>query len=194
MTFGAMSVMTVPMDPLPLLYETLIATVALMLCPKNRLQSLQNQLFRCAVSQGEQTVRRLMLERLEESSCALREIAYTTQEISRRIDRTRAGSLEQVYDDAVDRVCMRCGLKTRCWQQEYSDSINVFSHLTPVLRQNGSVCEEDFIYPLSARCAGRSLANKLTLAVTRAVTKGHEPKGGAGSFGNRPGEGTCAVI
>lgn len=170
MTFGAMSVMTVPMDPLPLLYETLIATVALMLCPKNRLQSLQNQLFRCAVSRGEQTVRRLMLERLEESSCALREIAYTTQEISRRIDRTRAGSLEQVYDDAVDRVCMRCGLKTRCWQQEYSDSINVFSHLTPVLRQNGSVCEEDFIYPLSARCTRRDQLAKQINAGYRELT------------------------
>ena len=53
-------------------------------------------------------------------------------------------------------VCLKCGLKTRCWQQEYSDTANVFNHLTPVLRQNGSVCEEDFIYPLSARCTRRA--------------------------------------
>ena len=40
-------------------------------------------------------------------------------------------------------------------QQEYGDTVNVFNHLTPVLRQNGSVCAEDFIYPLSARCTKR---------------------------------------
>ena len=157
MTFGAMCVITAPAPVLPLLYETLICTVGLMLLPDRALSALRAKVLRQPEDLSGKSVRQLMLERLGEASQALREIARTTQAVSQRLDKARAGSLEQVYDNAVDAVCLKCGLKTRCWQQEYSDTANVFNHLTPVLRQNGSVCEEDFIYPLSARCTRREI-------------------------------------
>ena len=156
MTFGAMCVITAPAPVLPLLYETLICTVGLMLLPDRALGALRAKVLRQPEDLSGKSVRQLILERLGEASQALREIARTTQAVSQRLDKARAGSLEQVYDNAVDAVCLKCGLKTRCWQQEYSDTANVFNHLTPVLRQNGSVCEEDFIYPLSARCTRRA--------------------------------------
>lgn len=82
------------------------------------------------------------------------------------------GSLEQVYDEAVDNICLRCGLKTRCWQQEYTDTLDVFHHLTPLLRQNGSICEEDFGYPLSARCGKRAqLAQQINLGYQEFTAK-----------------------
>ena len=52
-----------------------------------------------------------MLERLDDASQALREIAATTQAVSQKLDRARSGSLEQVYDEAVDNVCLKCGLR-----------------------------------------------------------------------------------
>ena len=156
MTFGAMCVITASAPVLPLLYETLICTVGLMLLPDRALSALRAKVLRQPEDLSGKSVRQLMLERLGEASQALREIARTTQAVSQRLDKARAGSLEQVYDNAVDAVCLKCGLKTRCWQQEYSDTANVFNHLTPMLRQNGSVCEEDFIYPLSARCTRRA--------------------------------------
>lgn len=164
MTFGAVSVIVAPPPVMPLLYETMISTVGLMLLPGSWLNFLRTRIFRCPIDQGERSVRKLMLERLDEASQALKEIACTTQEVSARLDKAKAGSIDQVYDDAIDRVCMRCGLKTRCWQQEYSDTINVFNHLTQLLRQNGSVCEEDFAYPLSVRCTRRAqLAKQINL-------------------------------
>ena len=88
------------------------------------------------------------------------------------MDKVKAGSLEQVYDEAVDNICLHCGLKTRCWQQEYTDTVNVFNHLTPLLRQNGNICEEDFGYPLSARCGKRAqLAQQINLGYQEFTAK-----------------------
>ena len=155
MTFGALSVITATPPVLPLLYETLITTVGLMLLPPRAIQALRTRIFRVPANSADKSVRRLMLDRLEDASQALREIAQTTQLVSQKLDAARAGSIEQVYDHAVDQVCRKCGLKMRCWQQEYGDSANVFNQLTSVLRQKGSVCAEDFAYPLSARCNRR---------------------------------------
>jgi len=164
MTFGAMSVIAAPPPVLPLLYETLIATVGVLLIPERALNVLRSRVFRPPMEQSGRSVRRLLLQRLGEASLALQEIAKTTQAVSQQLDRCRAGSIEQVYDRAVDQVCMRCGLKSRCWQQEYTDSIHVFNSLTSVLRQNGEVCEKDFGYPLSARCTRREqLAQQVNL-------------------------------
>lgn len=164
MTFGAMSVIAAPPPVLPLLYETLIATVGVLLVPERALNVLRSRVFRPPMEQSGRSVRRLLLQRLGEASLALQEIAKTTQAVSQQLDRCRAGSIEQVYDRAVDQVCMRCGLKSRCWQQEYTDSIHVFNSLTSVLRQNGEVCEQDFGYPLSARCTRREqLAQQVNL-------------------------------
>ena len=72
----------------------------------------------------------------------------------------------------MDNICLHCGLKTRCWQQEYTDTLDVFHHLTPLLRQNGSICEEDFGYPLSARCGKRAqLAQQINLGYQEFTAK-----------------------
>ncbi|MFR8051754.1 MAG: SpoIIE family protein phosphatase [Negativibacillus massiliensis] len=154
-TFGALSVITASPPVMPLLYEAFITAVSVALLPENVMTALKTRVFRQPMENSGRGVRQLMLERLDDASQALREIAATTQAVSQKLDRARSGSLEQVYDEAVDNICLKCGLKTRCWQQEYGDTVNVFNHLTPVLRQNGSVCAEDFIYPLSARCTKR---------------------------------------
>ena len=172
MTYGAMCVIAAPAPVLPLLYETLLSTVGLMLLPESAVAFLRQKAVRRPSARADKSIRQLLLERLEESSRALREIAHTTQAVSQQLDKAKAGSLEQVYDSAVDEVCRKCALKTRCWQQEYGDTVNVFNHLTPVLRKDGSVCEEDFIYPLSARCSRRAqLAEQVNLGYQELTKK-----------------------
>lgn len=171
-TFGALSVITAPPPILPLFYEMLIISIGLTLMPERAMNSLRTKVFRQPMDNGSRSVRQLMLERLGDASQALREIAHTTQMVSQKLDTAKAGSIEQVYDAAVDEVCLKCGLKTRCWQQEYSDTVNVFNHLTASLRQNGSVCEEDFMYPLSARCTRRAqLSQKINAGYQELTAK-----------------------
>ena len=144
----------------------------MLLLPQSVLCALRAKLFRQPMDSAGKSVRQLMLERLGEASGALREIARTTQAVSHQLDKVKAGSLEQVYDEAVDNICLHCGLKTRCWQQEYTDTLDVFHHLTPLLRQNGSICEEDFGYPLSARCGKRAqLAQQINLGYQEFTAK-----------------------
>lgn len=155
MTFGALSVMTVSGPILPILCENFITTVGLMLIPEKILETVHTRVFCRTTENNSTSVRQLLFERLEDASDALTEISRTTQAVSQKLDKAKAGSLEQVYDEAIDNVCLRCGLKTRCWQQEYGDTMEVFNHLTAILRKNGNICEEDFGYPLSARCNRR---------------------------------------
>lgn len=86
MTFGAMCVITAPAPVLPLLYETLICTVGLMLLPDRVLSALRAKVLRQPEDLSGKSVRQLMLERLGEASQALREIARTTQAVSQRLD------------------------------------------------------------------------------------------------------------
>lgn len=172
LTFGGMSLLSAPPPVMPLVYEGCIGAVTLLLLPQSVLCALRAKLFRQPMDSAGKSVRQLMLERLGEASGALREIARTTQAVSHQLDKVKAGSLEQVYDEAVDNICLRCGLKTRCWQQEYTDTLDVFHHLTPLLRQNGSICEEDFGYPLSARCGKRAqLAQQINLGYQEFTAK-----------------------
>ena len=172
LTFGGMSLLSGPPPVMPLVYEGCISAVTLLLLPQSVLCALRAKLFRQPMDSAGKSVRQLMLERLGEASGALREIARTTQAVSHQLDKVKAGSLEQVYDEAVDNICLRCGLKTRCWQQEYTDTLDVFHHLTPLLRQNGSICEEDFGYPLSARCGKRAqLAQQINLGYQEFTAK-----------------------
>ncbi len=108
---------------MPLLYEAFITAVSVALLPENVMTALKTRVFRQPMENSGRGVRQLMLERLDDASQALREIAATTQAVSQKLDRARSGSLEQVYDEAVDNVCLKCGLKTRCWQQEYGDTV-----------------------------------------------------------------------
>ena len=172
LTFGGMSLLSGPPPVMPLVYEGCISAVTLLLLPQSVLCALRAKLFRQPMDSAGKSVRQLMLERLGEASGALREIARTTQAVSHQLDKVKAGSLEQVYDEAVDNICLHCGLKTRCWQQEYTDTLDVFHHLTPLLRQNGSICEEDFGYPLSARCGKRAqLAQQINLGYQEFTAK-----------------------
>ena len=79
MTFGAMCVITAPAPVLPLLYETLICTVGLMLLPDRALGALRAKVLRQPEDLSGKSVRQLMLERLGEASQALREIARTSR-------------------------------------------------------------------------------------------------------------------
>ena len=126
-----------------------------------------------------------MLERLGEASGALREIARTTQAVSHQLDKVKAGSLEQVYDEAVDNICLRCGLKTRCWQQEYTDTLDVFHHLTPLLRHlRGGFWLSALGAVWQTGAAGTADQPGLSGVYREG---GDEPQGGAGALGgDRP--------
>lgn len=153
MTTGAFHIMANgPRAAVPYMVETMVASLIFMAIPVRVLHTAKAKIFRHLDRAGDKGIKELLLTRIGDASLALRDIAQTTQEVSRQLDKMKAGTVGDVYNKAIDTVCRKCGLKTRCWQQEYTDSMNVFNNFTAVLRKNGTVTPEDFVYPLSARC------------------------------------------
>lgn len=153
MTSGAMNLLFHPSKAVvPMLVETLIASVGFMLLPDQLIRFIRNKIFRHIDRSGDKGVKDLLLTRMADASAALQDIALTTQKVSKKLDKMKSANVGEVYGSAIDAVCQKCGLKTRCWQQEYGDTINVFNNMTSILRKGGQVTEEDITYPLSARC------------------------------------------
>ena len=120
MTFGALSVITASPPVMPLLYEAFITAVSVALLPENVMTALKTRVFRQPMENSGRGVRQLMLERLDDASQALREIAATTQAVSQKLDRARSGT-DSVTTKQWTTSSLKCGLKTRCWQQEYGE-------------------------------------------------------------------------
>lgn len=173
MTSGALNILTgQSMGVLPMLIETLISSGIFMLFPQKYMKLIKTKVFRHIDRTGDKGVKDLLLARMSDASAALKDIADTTQKVSKKLDKMKAANIGEVYSNAIDEVCQKCGLKTRCWQQEYNDSIAVFNNMTYILRKTGQVSEEDFGYPLTARCGKKDkLAEKINAGYQEFVSK-----------------------
>lgn len=110
----------------------------------------------------EQHVARLLAgERLEDASIALRDVAATTQEVSRRLTEAYAEDLSTLYDRVAQKHCRGCLYQMSCWQQGYHDTIDAFQHGVQAMRKNGVMTPEDLGAPMQ-RCVRRE---KLTASL-----------------------------
>lgn len=148
-----------PMMAFPLLMESGVASMLFMFIPLRSLQRLRSRAFaRMAQDRGKQ----LLLHRVEGASQALRDIAAHTRRVSEQLNILRTGSIEELYQQAIDQICRSCPQNVSCWQNQFSDSMNCFNHFTELLRKNKQINEEDFLYPLSRQCPHKaSLKNSI---------------------------------
>ena len=103
----------------------------------------------------EQHVARLLMgERLEDVSAALRDVATTTTEVSRRLSDAYAEDLSGVCDRVAQNNCRGCMYQLSCWQKNYSDTMDAFQHGIAALRERGELRAEDFGASLT-RCISR---------------------------------------
>ena len=153
---GAFALLThSPRDALPLILEGAAASVIFMFLPMKRIQSLKIKVFRHLDGAESVGMKELLLHRIDDASSALKDIAAATRQVSQRLNQFKVGSVEEVYQAAIDGVCRNCGKNVACWQAQFSDSMNCFNHFTELLRRNGSILPEDFLYPLSHQCPNK---------------------------------------
>ena len=94
----------------------------------------------------------LLEQRLQSASQALREIAETTHQVSDRLESMQASDISTVYSKVADRVCKRCGMKNKCWQIAYNDTMNCLNDGLAILKKNGVILREELAEPLAQRC------------------------------------------
>ncbi len=152
LSHGLLALLTQNSSATPFLLEGAVASVVFMLLPMKRLNHWRSRCFRRLDQVESRSMKELLLSRVEDASKAMEDIAQTTREVSEQLDALKAGSIEEVYQAAVDGVCRGCGRSVRCWQKEFGDTMNSFNHFTEILRSSGSITAEDFVYPLSGNC------------------------------------------
>lgn len=139
-------------EEVPLLLEALLAVFFFCLVPQRRIHTLKSRIFRRLDQLDSGGMKELLLSCTEDAALAMSEIAKTTREATEALDQLKCGTVEEVYQAALDRVCRKCKRNSTCWQEEYGDSMRCFQHFTGQLKTQGKLTEDDFLYPLSEQC------------------------------------------
>jgi len=117
--------------------EVFIASVVFMVIPQGwmgRLATLSQ-----ASAKKDTTTQKALCERLEDISGALMEICSTTQQVSAKLSQMEGASFSSVYTRVAEQVCIRCGMKTTCWQFRYSETVNAMQQCIAALKREGSI-------------------------------------------------------
>lgn len=90
--------------------------------------------------------------RLRFASRTIEDIRESVDAVSKRLNRVGATDISGVYEQASDRVCRRCGLKMFCWETAYSQAMEAFQKLTPVLKSNSRIVKDDLPPFFQTKC------------------------------------------
>lgn len=120
-------------------YETIIASVAFMLIPKewgNRISAFVTPHTDTANSEG---LRRSIIMRLDFAANALKNISQAVNAVAVRLKDYYTDDMESIYTKAIDENCTRCGMRAFCWKGESEHREDRFIPLTPVLKNTGEI-------------------------------------------------------
>ncbi len=99
-------------------------------------------------------VRELSVARLELAASSLRDVAETTRAVSEKMDRLcKKGGVSEVFDRVADGFCRGCYKNVRCWQADYTNTMNVMNELAERLRQDGRVSAKALPEHFAHNCA-----------------------------------------
>ena len=133
----------------PALFETFAASVCFMLLPEELLARLSAYLPRDGSGYGYLKARDYTRERVEQCSAAFKGL-YDS--LRARLGQDVAETPALIYDRASDAVCRTCPNSSRCWQEEYVETLDVMNAMTPVLEKKGQVEPADLPERFTRRC------------------------------------------
>lgn len=151
------------------LYSALCASVIFLMIPERYIK-LIGYYFPPISAHGRAYPNKYLAARLDFVSKSL---AETAKSICDSTDTALSKSLydmDKVFAYATDRVCRRCSNKLDCWDSFYSDTMDCFNHIIPVLKRQGSLSAKDVPENLKKRCTKlSSLAGEVNYAYAKAV-------------------------
>lgn len=128
--------------------EVGIATVIYMLLPRS--QRITEILGDRRERLSGDSLRNNVISRLNFASDALAHVADSVAEISKKL--TVTPSIQTVMNSAVADVCNGCSSCTVCWRKEKALTVESFTSLTKLVKENGRVIKEDFPEQITGRC------------------------------------------
>lgn len=135
------------------LYEVMAATVIYMILPARTGSALMGMFSRSDDAERAEGLRRSVIMKLDYAAKALGSVSESVEEVSRKLAASSAPDITGVYHKAVDEVCLNCGLKSYCWDRNYTDSMNSFNDMTEKLKSKGRIGREDFSPQFASHCS-----------------------------------------
>ncbi len=145
------------------IYEVSVAAVVFILLPRRVDKLLRRFLVYGQHLPAVEGLRRSMTLRLDVAAKAMKEVADTVESVSKKLTRYGAPDLGTMYRHVGDTVCKTCNLNLYCWENNFSEVMDAFNQLTPLLREKEVVGKEDLGGFLSRSCRRpREVAEQIT--------------------------------
>ena len=125
---------------LPSLYEAFAASVTFMLLPDSLMGKVSSLFPSTASGYGFLKAREYTKDRVELASEAFK-MLYDT--VKHTCVQGTEDNVSVIFDRASDQVCRSCPRSSKCWQQDYSDTVDIMNNITPLLMKNGSISQGD---------------------------------------------------
>lgn len=134
------------------LYETVSASVLFLLSPPvvesawERIFGVRRQLPEVLSAQKAAALKMNCAAR------AMEEVAGTVDEVSVQLAELGAPDMGSVYQEVSEDVCRSCRSRLDCWKTHFTDTMDSFNHLTPLLQRDGAVTDESFTGRVKESC------------------------------------------
>ncbi len=105
--------------------------------------------------------------RLKFASLAIHDLKTSVDMVSVKMQENVVPDIASVYHRSADSVCLHCGLKMFCWESQYDDTWQALQTVTPVLKKEGKIREEQMPQYFQNKCCKFS-------ALTNAVNQNYQ--------------------
>ena len=134
------------------LYETAAACAIFLVLPPIAESALERLFHTTRQLPEVRSARRAVSLKMDHAARAMAEVAGTVDEVSAQLAELGAPNPGSVYQTAADEVCRSCKSRMICWQEHFSETMDSLNHLTPLLNEQGTVTEEQYVGRLSSHC------------------------------------------
>ncbi len=121
--------------------SAVLAEIAFFIMPRRWLAAIPGQAQGTAVEAGQRSQLSGAAARLEQAAEVLSDIAETVNQVYTALPK-KGENYNWVVDHVAEELCRSCGRRETCWMENYSDTVDGFYRLKPILEQQGHAAVE----------------------------------------------------
>jgi stage II sporulation protein E len=108
-----------------------------------------------------------LANRLRFAALALHDLRSSVDAVSGKMSENEVPDISSVYHRSADHICHNCGLKMFCWESQYDTTWQALETVTPILKKEGRIREEQMPQYFQNKCCKFS-------ALTAAVNQNYQ--------------------
>lgn len=135
-----------------LFIETVIASTVFMVLPKQIGNFVTAIFLPEDNSKSNEALKHNVVMRLDFASKAMEGVSDCVNKVSDKLKRLYSPTMDWVYENVCNEVCSNCGLKVYCWDKQKAITMDDFSRLGGVLKNDGRVSSDVIDVLFTKKC------------------------------------------